>query len=150
MAMRASMTSLGIWGCEKSLSMRIPSINCVSSMLPPVFSWTLINSRLTSLRSRSATLRTALTAISASLLLSFDTTFDPSETQAASTSSSYSVFENLIYSLNSSSLLTAISTAISNPSEILSGCSPELLRKYPYPKVFQLVLEVLQQIRRCL
>jgi len=51
---------------------------------------------LTSFRSRSATLKTALTAISASLLLSLDTTFDPRDTQAASTSYEYSVFENLI------------------------------------------------------
>ena len=101
MAILASWTSLTICGWEKSLSIRIPSINWVSSILPPVFSWILIKSRLTSFRSRSATLRTARTAISANLFLSLLTTLDPRETHAASTKSSYEVLVNLISSLNS-------------------------------------------------
>jgi hypothetical protein len=124
MAMRASCTSLGIWGWEKSLSIRMPSINWVSSMLPPVFSWILMSSRFTSFLYRSATFSTAFTAISANLFLSLLTTFDPRDTQAASTKSAYSILENLISSLSSSSFLTAISTAISKPSDILRGCRP--------------------------
>ena len=143
MAIFASWTSLGIWGWEKSLSIKMPSINWVSSILPPVFYCILIKSRLTSLRSRSATLNTAFTAISANLFLSLLTTFDPRDTQAASTKSSYEVFVNLIYSLSSSRRLTAISTAVSNPSDIFNGCNPKLKKLYLYRVIFQLVQEEL-------
>ncbi len=63
MAILASITYLGICGWEKSLSIKIPSISWVSYILPPVFSWILINSKLTSFLYKSATSKTALTAI---------------------------------------------------------------------------------------
>lgn len=125
-AILASLTSFGIWGCEKSLSIKMPSISWVSSMLPPVFSCILIKSKLTSFLSKSATASTALTAIVPSLFWSLLTILDPKETQAASTSSEYSSLENLIYSAIYSNLLVATSTAISYPSEIFNGCNPKV------------------------
>mmetsp|Transcript_1853 Transcript_1853/g.4613 ORF Transcript_1853/g.4613 Transcript_1853/m.4613 type:complete len:238 (-) Transcript_1853:588-1301(-) len=61
----ASLISLGICWWEISLSTTIPRTSAVSSSLPPTLPSSLIRSRLTSLRSRSATAITALTAISA-------------------------------------------------------------------------------------
>ena len=95
-----------------------------------------MRSRLTSFLSRSATVSTALTAISANLFWSLLTTLDPKETQAASTNSEYCSLSNLISSLSSSSLLTAIYTAISNPSDILRGCNPESVHYYLCPAFF--------------
>lgn len=86
-AILASLTYLGIWGWEKSLSIKIPSINCVSSILPPVFYWILIKSKLTSFLSKSATSKTARTAISPNFFWSLLTIFEPKDTHAASTSS---------------------------------------------------------------
>lgn len=84
-AILASLTYFGIWGWENSLSTKIPWINWASSILPPVFPWTLIKSKLTSFLYKSATAKTALTAISANFFLSLLTTFDPKEIIAAST-----------------------------------------------------------------
>lgn len=89
MAILASLTYFGIWGWENSLSMRIPSISIVSSILPPVFSWIFIKSKFTSFLYKSATTITAFTAISANLFWSFETIFEPRDTHAASTSWSY-------------------------------------------------------------
>ena len=79
----ASLTSFGIWGWLKSLSITTPLIKQVSSNFPPTyevhvlkynlllrtasltFVSILINSKLTSFFSMSATDRTASTAISA-------------------------------------------------------------------------------------
>lgn len=97
-AILASLTYFGIWGWEKSLSIRIPSNSWVSSMLPPVFYWILIKSRLTSFLSRSATERTAFTAIFPNFFWSLLTILDPRETHAASTSSEYS---SLVYLISS-------------------------------------------------
>mmetsp|Transcript_18688 Transcript_18688/g.44656 ORF Transcript_18688/g.44656 Transcript_18688/m.44656 type:complete len:338 (+) Transcript_18688:309-1322(+) len=69
MAILASLISLGICGWLMSLSMTMPLTSLVSSRLPPTLPSTLIRSRLTSPRSRSATERTALTQISAISLL---------------------------------------------------------------------------------
>ena len=63
MASLASLTSSGIWGCEKSLSMMTPFTSRVSSSEPPTFPSTLISSKSTSFLSKSATDRTASTAI---------------------------------------------------------------------------------------
>lgn len=87
-AILASITSLGIWGWEKSLSINIPSKSWVSYILPPVFYWIFINSRFTSFLYKSATVKTAFTAIYPSLFWSLLTIFEPKETQAASTNSS--------------------------------------------------------------
>mmetsp|Transcript_3766 Transcript_3766/g.9399 ORF Transcript_3766/g.9399 Transcript_3766/m.9399 type:complete len:249 (-) Transcript_3766:553-1299(-) len=65
MAMRASSMCLGIWGWLMSLSMTMPFTRRVSSRLPPTLPSTLMRSRLTSPRSRSATASTALTHTSA-------------------------------------------------------------------------------------
>jgi hypothetical protein len=88
-AILASLTYLGIWGCEKSLSIKIPSINWVSSILPPVFYWILTKSKFTSFLYKSAIDKTALTAISPNFFWSLLTIFEPRETQAASTSYEY-------------------------------------------------------------
>src|SRR3546814_18908870 len=58
----ASLISLGICGCDISLSSTMPWTSCVSSREPPVLPTNLIMSRLTSRRSKSAPARTALTA----------------------------------------------------------------------------------------
>lgn len=97
-AILASVTSFGIWGWENSLSIKIPSISWVSSILPPVFYWILINYKLTSFLYKSATSKTLRTAISASLFWSLLTILEPNETFAASTNSLYEVLSNLIYS----------------------------------------------------
>mmetsp|Transcript_27334 Transcript_27334/g.69558 ORF Transcript_27334/g.69558 Transcript_27334/m.69558 type:complete len:335 (+) Transcript_27334:600-1604(+) len=78
MAILTSLSSLGICGCEKSLSMTMPSTRRVSSMVPPTLPSTLIRSRLTSRRSRSATDSTARTQISAIWSFNRPTTFDES------------------------------------------------------------------------
>lgn len=58
-------------------------MSSVSSKLAPVFPSNLIKSKLTSFLSKSATYKTALTAISANFLLHFETIFDPNEIIAA-------------------------------------------------------------------
>lgn len=58
-------------------------------MLPPVFYCILMRSKLTSFLSRSATVRTDLTAIVASLFWSLLTILEPKDTHAASTNSVY-------------------------------------------------------------
>mmetsp|Transcript_36731 Transcript_36731/g.108312 ORF Transcript_36731/g.108312 Transcript_36731/m.108312 type:complete len:264 (+) Transcript_36731:1087-1878(+) len=68
-AIFTSVRTLGICGWEKSLSMTRPSTRRVSSIVPPTLPSTLMRSRLTSRRSRSATAMTALTQISAMLRL---------------------------------------------------------------------------------
>lgn len=71
----AFRSSFAICGCEKPLSSTSPSISRVSSSLPPVFVYpsaalrdrtvSLMRSKRTSRRGRSATESTARTAISA-------------------------------------------------------------------------------------
>mmetsp|Transcript_1690 Transcript_1690/g.3800 ORF Transcript_1690/g.3800 Transcript_1690/m.3800 type:complete len:264 (+) Transcript_1690:412-1203(+) len=73
MAMRASSMRLGICGWLNSLSMTRPCTRVVSSSFPPTFPSTLMRSRLTSLRFRSATATTACTQISAICLLHLPT-----------------------------------------------------------------------------
>ena len=69
MAILASSILFGICGWLISLSTTIPYISSVSSSFPPTLPSTLIKSKLTSFLSKSATARTALTAISASARL---------------------------------------------------------------------------------
>ena len=70
--------TLGIWGCEKSLSTMTPLTSMVSSSCPPTLVSTLINSKLTSRVSMSATDITALTAISAICRWHLFTILEPS------------------------------------------------------------------------
>mmetsp|Transcript_41267 Transcript_41267/g.69060 ORF Transcript_41267/g.69060 Transcript_41267/m.69060 type:complete len:315 (+) Transcript_41267:623-1567(+) len=65
MAIFASVMVLVICGWLISLSSTMPLTSCVSSSLPPTLHSILMRSRLTSLRSRSATASTAFTHISA-------------------------------------------------------------------------------------
>lgn len=143
MAILASYTCLGIWGCEKSLSIKIPSISWVSSILPPVFYWIFIRSKFTSFLYKSAIVSTLFTAISPKRFWSLLTTFDPSETQAASTNSEYSSLEKFIYWEISSSFFVAMSTAKSKPSEIFNGWSPKI------SGWFTLVQELLCLLKKC-
>lgn len=64
----ATQCTFGIWGWLISLSTTTPLTNIVSSSFPPSFPSILINSKSTSFLSKSATDRTASTAISAIFL----------------------------------------------------------------------------------
>ena len=90
-AIRASSTLLGICGCEKSLSTTMPSTRRVSSRRPPTLPSTLIRSRLTSRRARSATASTALTHISAMSLLHLPTILEDSVVAQVATRGSMSL-----------------------------------------------------------
>lgn len=76
-AILASLTLCGICGCDMSLSTSTPLMSVVSASEPPTFPSTLIRSNGTSLRSRSATAKTASTAICANCWCSFETLRDP-------------------------------------------------------------------------
>ena len=58
-------------------------MSSVSSKLAPVFPSNFIKSKLTSFLSKSATYKTAYTAIVANFLLHFDTIFEPKDIIAA-------------------------------------------------------------------
>lgn len=73
MAIFASLTELGMPGCDMSLSTRTPLIKDVSDSCPPSFPSTLIRSNRTSFRSKSATEMTASTAICANCRCSLET-----------------------------------------------------------------------------
>ncbi len=62
-AILALVSFLSICGCDNSLSITIPLISSVFSIESPGFPTILIKSKFTSLRSKSATDRTASTAI---------------------------------------------------------------------------------------
>mmetsp|Transcript_1343 Transcript_1343/g.3796 ORF Transcript_1343/g.3796 Transcript_1343/m.3796 type:complete len:209 (-) Transcript_1343:452-1078(-) len=79
-----SLSSLGICGCDMSLSTTMPRTRRVSSSLPPTFESILIRSRLTSPRSWSATASTASTAISAISRCARFTILEPSVVIATS------------------------------------------------------------------
>lgn len=106
------------------MSIRRPSIITVSSKLAPDFPSTLIISKLTSFLSKSATYKTAFTAIVANFLLHLLTILDPKEIIAAYFSISLLSFLISRVSEISSRVYTAISQAFSKPSAILRGCSP--------------------------
>jgi hypothetical protein len=72
-AILASLTTLGIWGCDMSLSTTTPLTNEVSSSEPPTLPSTLMSSKSTSRRERSATERTASTAMEANLSWAMET-----------------------------------------------------------------------------
>jgi len=94
-----------------SLSSNIPLIIHVSFKDPPVFPLILINSKLTSFLSRSATARIAFFVISANFLLKLLTTLDPKLVMAAATKNSLSFSVILTSSAISSNLLQARSQA---------------------------------------
>ena len=75
MASLALRTEWGIWGWDMSLSTRTPLMREVSAREPPTLPSTLMRSKGTSFRSRSATERTASTAISANFWCSFETLY---------------------------------------------------------------------------
>ena len=124
----AFMTSFLIYGWDISFSMRIPLMSLESSKLPPVFPWTLIRSKLTSFLAKSATSRTASTAILANYFLLLLTHFEPKAIQADSINLSWLSSFMSISSEISSNLLTAISLALSYPSAICKGCKPLSIR----------------------
>mmetsp|Transcript_2997 Transcript_2997/g.10763 ORF Transcript_2997/g.10763 Transcript_2997/m.10763 type:complete len:293 (-) Transcript_2997:26-904(-) len=127
-AIRASTMSFCMLGCENSLSSTMPCTSSVSSILPPGLPSTLMWSKLTSLRSRSATLSTACTAISAILRLCRFTILDDSVVMAVSTSGDVSSAENGTVVLISASFATHISAALSKPSATRIGCRPRSSR----------------------
>mmetsp|Transcript_3570 Transcript_3570/g.11599 ORF Transcript_3570/g.11599 Transcript_3570/m.11599 type:complete len:292 (+) Transcript_3570:485-1360(+) len=123
MQILASRTSLGICGCDISLSRMMPRTSAVSSRRPPTLPVTVIRSRFTSPRSRSATANTASTHVCASDLRDLDTIFESSEVMADLTSGARSLaaLSQVICSAISRRWATATSHAASNPSEILIG-----------------------------
>mmetsp|Transcript_9548 Transcript_9548/g.25964 ORF Transcript_9548/g.25964 Transcript_9548/m.25964 type:complete len:344 (-) Transcript_9548:570-1601(-) len=75
-AILTSVSTLGICGWLNSLSRRIPCTSDESSRRPPLFPSSLMRSRFTSFRFRSATSSTASTHISANCRLHRPTIFD--------------------------------------------------------------------------
>lgn len=73
----ASLISFVIYGCEKSLSSTITSMNALSSRAPPALATILIKSKFTSFLSMSATCNTAWTAKFAQCSWHYDTTLEP-------------------------------------------------------------------------
>mmetsp|Transcript_1725 Transcript_1725/g.6979 ORF Transcript_1725/g.6979 Transcript_1725/m.6979 type:complete len:307 (-) Transcript_1725:339-1259(-) len=124
MAILASLITFSICGCEMSLSRTIPLTSTVSSSLPPTLPSTLMRSRFTSRRSKSATAITALTQISAISRLHRLTILDDSVVMHVRMSGSASVAENSNVSEMRSSSATATLLAISKPSAIRSGWMP--------------------------
>mmetsp|Transcript_15762 Transcript_15762/g.23074 ORF Transcript_15762/g.23074 Transcript_15762/m.23074 type:complete len:242 (+) Transcript_15762:836-1561(+) len=120
----ASLIFLDICGWEISLSIMIPLTSSVSSSDPPGLPSILIISKLTTFLSKSATPTTALTAISAILLLSTLIIFELSVVMAVVTSGSRLSAENGTVSAISPNVFPATSAAFSNPSAILTGCIP--------------------------
>ena len=122
--MRASRMALSIWGWLMSLSMTIPSIKHVSSILPPTLPSTLIRSRFTSRRSRSATASTALTHISANCRLWRPTILEDSVVMHVRTSGSMSSREKVNSVAIESRRSVATRHAFSYPSAMRSGWMP--------------------------
>mmetsp|Transcript_18819 Transcript_18819/g.39346 ORF Transcript_18819/g.39346 Transcript_18819/m.39346 type:complete len:202 (-) Transcript_18819:270-875(-) len=120
----ASMTSLGIWGCEKSLSITMPLMSSVSPSWPPGLPSILIISKLTSWCSKSATASTASTAISAMWSLCTLMIFDESVVLAVLSSGVVFCWSNSTTSEMSARVCTAMSHAWSKPSEMRTGWKP--------------------------
>mmetsp|Transcript_87388 Transcript_87388/g.120367 ORF Transcript_87388/g.120367 Transcript_87388/m.120367 type:complete len:278 (-) Transcript_87388:37-870(-) len=124
MAIFASSTLLGICGWLKSLSTMIPLIKVDSSSFPPTLPSTLMRSKFTSERSRSATDKTASTQIRASCSLRPLTTLEPSAVQAAFLSADCSSAWMSIVRAMDSIFFTATSHAFSKPEAMRSGWMP--------------------------
>mmetsp|Transcript_8515 Transcript_8515/g.13447 ORF Transcript_8515/g.13447 Transcript_8515/m.13447 type:complete len:438 (+) Transcript_8515:1175-2488(+) len=120
-AIFASLISLSICGCEMSLSSTIPLISTVSSSFPPTLPSTLIRSRFTSPRERSATAITALTQISAISRLQRLTIFEDRVVMHVCTRGSMLVASNSNFSEMRVSSSTATLDAISYPSAMRRG-----------------------------
>lgn len=116
MAIFGSCKTLGICGCEKSLSITIPLTKQVSYNRPPTLPYTLMRSMLTSRRSISATDNTASTQICASLSRSRLTTLELSVDRAVC--NRYSCVSSGMVSAIYSNRLQAISHAFSKPYEM--------------------------------
>lgn len=91
-----------------------------------------MRSKLTSFLSKSATAKTAFTAISAIFYLSLLTTFDPNEVFADSIKLRLLLAKISISSDASSSTLKQISHAFSKPSVIFNGWIPLLSKDAAY------------------
>mmetsp|Transcript_65060 Transcript_65060/g.178531 ORF Transcript_65060/g.178531 Transcript_65060/m.178531 type:complete len:274 (+) Transcript_65060:1079-1900(+) len=122
----ASLMSLAICGCAMSLSTTMPRTRRVSSSLPPTLPSILMRSRLTSLRSRSATASTASTAISDMARCARLTIFEPSVVIATCTSDSRSWYSKV--SAIEPRCSTAIEAARSKPSATRIGWMPRSRR----------------------
>mmetsp|Transcript_17542 Transcript_17542/g.36842 ORF Transcript_17542/g.36842 Transcript_17542/m.36842 type:complete len:250 (+) Transcript_17542:1188-1937(+) len=120
----ASLIVLFICGCEISLSMTIPLTSSVSSKEPPGFPSIRIISKLTSFLSKSATPRTALTAIPAIFRLSTLIIFELNVVIAVVTKGSTLSLVNSTLSAMESKVAIATSAAFSYPSAILTGWIP--------------------------
>mmetsp|Transcript_5057 Transcript_5057/g.10697 ORF Transcript_5057/g.10697 Transcript_5057/m.10697 type:complete len:450 (+) Transcript_5057:386-1735(+) len=126
--MRASTTSFGICGWLISLSRMMPRMSAVSSILPPGLPSTLIKSKFTSLRSRSATASTALTLISAIWRLCLFTIFELRVVMAVLTSGDVSSAENSTVDAMVARWSTAMADARSKPSAMRTGWMPRSRR----------------------
>lgn len=127
-AMRASRISRGIWGCDMSLSITTPCTSAESSSAPPTLPSTLISSKSTSRRSRSATLSTASIAMRANFSEAFETLRQlgtyillPRHVFVTFSSSSVCARSNTTASALFSMAATAMSHARSNPSAMRIG-----------------------------
>ena len=101
-----------------------PLTRTVSDSEPPTLPSTLMSSKSTSFRSRSATERTASTAMLANLSWALDTILDPSAVLATLTRFSVESREKGITSDIRSSSFTATSHAASYPSAMRMGWMP--------------------------
>mmetsp|Transcript_34221 Transcript_34221/g.78028 ORF Transcript_34221/g.78028 Transcript_34221/m.78028 type:complete len:263 (+) Transcript_34221:995-1783(+) len=123
-AILTSFTTLGICGWLKSLSTIMPRIISVSSNFPPTLPSTLIRSKLTSLRARSATAKTESTLILANWSLRLLTTFELNAVLAAFRNAAWLSAWMSIFRDMSVTRFTATSQAFSKPVAILRGCKP--------------------------
>mmetsp|Transcript_735 Transcript_735/g.1701 ORF Transcript_735/g.1701 Transcript_735/m.1701 type:complete len:435 (-) Transcript_735:358-1662(-) len=128
MAILASLISLHICGWLMSLSRMMPLTSTVSSSLPPTLPSTLMRSRFTSRRFRSATAITALTQISAISRLQRFTILDDSVVMHVRTRGSMLFSSNSNFSLTRASSSTATLHAISYPSAMRRGWMPRSSR----------------------
>mmetsp|Transcript_15867 Transcript_15867/g.53855 ORF Transcript_15867/g.53855 Transcript_15867/m.53855 type:complete len:276 (-) Transcript_15867:63-890(-) len=124
MRMRASSITLGIWGCDISLSMTTPRMSSVSSRRPPALPCTEMRSKRVSWCSRSDTASTASTAIWAILRLCTLMILDDSVVWAVSTRKDFSSALNSTWVAIVLKCSTATSAACSKPSAMRTGCSP--------------------------
>ncbi|KAH3668068.1 hypothetical protein OGAPHI_001822 [Ogataea philodendri] len=99
-----------------------PLMTLESSREPPSLPSTRINSKSTSLRSRSATFKTVSTAIRANWSWHLDTIFEPNDVLAALNSSLLTLV-----------LLSKFSVSIATSSAILSSCSMAILQALSKP-----------------
>mmetsp|Transcript_26200 Transcript_26200/g.63682 ORF Transcript_26200/g.63682 Transcript_26200/m.63682 type:complete len:449 (-) Transcript_26200:275-1621(-) len=122
--MRASVSSFGICGCDHSLSSTMPCTRRVSSRRPPALPSTLIRSRFTSRRSRSATASTASTHMRASASVLRFTIFELSAVAAQRTSTSGSSRDHSSRSAMLRKCSHATAHASSYACATLIGCTP--------------------------